>query len=272
MDSIRAMVLGCLQDEMKQRCAEDDLFGVHEENILWWFERKTGELHFFSGGDAEKKLSSAQDAAPGIDAVDEWEIRRMIVHEGIETFSVELPAESEIEELILPDSLRAISDIKGHIEKMKIPRSVERLAFDALFVDCGGHWDPVEYAVKQLILPSTIVIDGVDSEDISGALPLCEPIEYWEEIVLYGDEKIPDLMMWYDANVFFSRLVIRYPKEWDEGIEGSYADEIVALIREQKPEKPCFGMAPLDYEAYTEEDYQDIRGCFVSYDERDGVL
>lgn len=33
MDTIRAMVLGCLQDEMKHRCAEDDfLFGVHEED------------------------------------------------------------------------------------------------------------------------------------------------------------------------------------------------------------------------------------------------
>lgn len=268
MDTIRAMVLGCLPDEMKQRCAEDELFGVHEENILWWFDNKTGELHFLSRGNTEKEKLTA----PGIDVVDEWEIRKLIVHEGIETFSVELPPEPEIEELILPDSLRAILDIKGCIEKMKVPRSVKRLSFDALFVDCGGHWDPVVYAVKQLLLPSTIVIDGLDSADTDGALPLCEPIKYWEEIVLYGDEKIPDLKMWYDANVFFSQLVIHYPKEWDGGMEGSYADEVIAFIRAQKPEKPCFGMAPLEYEPYTEEDYQGIRGCLVPYDAGDGVL
>ena len=85
-------------------------------------------------------------------------------------------------------------------------------------------------------LTSTIEIDvDMDDEDYHGQLPLLEPVSYWEEIVLYGDEPIRDLAGWYKSNVFLCDIDIRYPAAWDEGAEVSFRDRVVSYVRSQKP-------------------------------------
>lgn len=251
-------------DEIRNSCDEYDSCGIFDENVWWWFERKTRDLHIVAGETGKTLDRTAQ----GIDRdLPACRIRNIVLHEGLEGHSFDFRLqEQEIQELILPRSIRNIPKIKGEIKRMKIPPTVESLYFDDLFVDCYGHWEPVTYAVKQLIIPSWIKFRDVLEEDDPGALPLCEPIEYWEEIVIYGEAKIPDLAMWYHANIFFKEFTIHYPKAWDEGKDGSYADEVLTFIRGMHPEKPCFGMAPVDYVPFEEEDYQLIRRRLLPYD------
>lgn len=253
--------------EIRKSCMEDDLYGIFHESAWWWYERKTCDLHILAGEAEQLPCQTMQNISQVLSAET---VRNLIIHEGLEDFPIDfLPwyyDDPEIEELILPGSIRKLPRIKGKIKKMKVPPTVECMKFDDLFVDCDSHWEPVTYAVKQLILPSGISFDHVEDEYDRGSLPTCEPISYWEEVVIYGEEKIPDLLPWYNAKLFLKGFTVYYPKAWDDGKDGSYADEILTFIKEQQPTLPRFGMAPAGRDPYTETDYQRIRERLIPYE------
>lgn len=255
-------------EEIRNGCGEEDLCGILGEKVWWWYEKKTKDLHLVAGK-GETEPDRPDDNTLRMLRMEEP--RNVIVHEGLESEPIDFWDWSiEFEELILPDTTRTIPKIKGDFKVMVVPPTVKSMNITNLFVTCGGHWDPVTYAVKRLILPSGIVFENVKEEEINyrdayGRLPICEPIEYWDEIIIYGEEKLQDLSSWIDANIFYHRFTIFYPRTWDEGKTRSYADEVLAHIRARNPERPRFGMAPAGWDPFTEREYQYIRDHLVPY-------
>ena len=106
-------------------------------------------------------------------------------------------------------------------------------------------------------LTSTIEIDvDMDDEDYHGQLSLLEPVWYWKEIELYGDEPIKDLAAWYKSNVFCCDMRILCPAAWDEGAEGSFRDRVVSYVRSRKPMYGKRSGMDSEWFAWGEEEYQ----------------
>ena len=247
---------------IREHCASEDCYGIYGAygSAYWWWEEGQRVLHIMGAaavnlpedeagyyeehaGSSRKIYMDQGNSHPACIAICcGWDasITKLVIHEGIRIFSyvplMNIGWNLSFEEVILPPTLREMPIMKCYADHVTIPESVSEIDLSDLWVECGGHFDPVSYSFRSLRLPSTIEIDvDMDDEDYHGQLPLLEPVSYWEEIVLYGDEPIRDLAAWYKSNVFCSDIDILYPASWDEGAETSFRDRVVSYVRSQKP-------------------------------------
>ena len=247
---------------IQEHCAPEDCYGIYGayESAYWWWEEGPRVLHIMGSAavnlpedkaeyyeeyaDSSRKVYLDQENSHpacivlccGWDA----SLSKLVIHEGIRIFSYVPLMRSGwnlcFDEVVLPSTLREMPVMKCYADHVTIPESVSEIDLQEQWVECGGHFDPVTYPFRSMRLPSTIEIDvDMDDEDYHGQLPLLEPISYWEEIVLYGDEPIRDLAGWYKSNVFLCDIDILYPAAWDEGAEVSFRDRVVSYVRSQKP-------------------------------------
>lgn len=220
---------------IREHCAPEDCYGIYGayESAYWWWEEGPRELHIMGSAavnlpedkaeyyeeyaDSSRKVYLDQENSHpacivlccGWDA----SLSKLVIHEGIRIFSYVPLMRSgwnlSFDEVILPSTLRQMPLMKCYADHVTIPESVSEIDLQEQWVECGGHFDPLSYPFRSMRLPSTIEIDvDMDDEDYHGQLPLLEPISYWEEIVLYGDEPIRDLAGWYKSNVFLCDIDI----------------------------------------------------------------
>ena len=250
-----------------------DICGLFSEDAIW-VRSADGTVRILGSGELfpmrteTLKDSWNRPVALGMFAMS-WFFRpgkpgRLELGEGIETIDGCLHLgnsdESPLEEVTLPRSLTRLPEISGFVRTLRVPPSVKEINFmESLFVECGGHWDPVTLSVRELVLPAGI-------RPAPDSLPSCEPVVFLETVRLYGEEPIPDLAYWYHSGFFGTELNIDllYPAAWDGDEPGSYARKIVDYVRGCEPERPVFGMGA-DWEPWTEEDYRRLRDRILSY-------
>lgn len=273
---------------IREHAAPEDSYGIYGtyDTALWWWEEQPRVLHIMGSAAVhlvrdKMEYYEGYDPDHGPQYINDWmchpqcmelcigqeaEISRLVIHEGIRRF-LNAPLMNRywafrIEELILPSTLYELPRLLCYVDHVTISETIADINLEDMWMDCGGHFDPVQYTIRSLHLPSNIAIDvcGEDEEeDYHGQLPLLEPIGYWEEIVLYGEEPIPDLAPWYKANVFLQDLIIRYPASWDDGAETSFANRVVAYVRSQNPARGRMCGMDAEWDDWEEEDYEDLR-------------
>ena len=268
---------------IREHCAPEDCYGIYGAygSAYWWWEERRRELHIMGSaavnlpedaaeyyekyaGSSRKIYVDQENSHPACIAICcGWDatINRLVIHEGIRIFSnVPLMRRRwnfDFYEVILPSTLRQMPVMNCYIDHVTIPESLPKINFADLWVDCGGRFDPVYYSFRSLRLPSSIEIDvDMDDEDYHGQLPLLEPVWYWKEIELYGDEPIKDLAAWYKSNVFCCDIRILYPAAWDEGAEVSFRDRVVSYVRSRKPMYGKRSGMDSEWFAWGEEEYQ----------------
>ena len=261
-----------LPAEERKQMEPGDHCGIFGRDA-WWIKKADGTLRIVGNGVAEAlelpNEGRFREPYPvALEAVgwffEKGKQRRIVIGEGIEEIRGNLFTDrsfgEEMETVLLPSTMKVVPFIRGEVRKMTVPPSVRTIHFsDSLFYSCGGHWDPVYYSVGELTLPSEIRMDPDDP------LPVCEDIYYWDTIRFYGEQPFPDLQMWYDGCLFDTSLRILYPEAWDQGKPGSYADRILAFVREQHPEQPLFGMAPTGSKPWPKERYEVLRRRIQPY-------
>ncbi len=263
--------------EIAGACGEGDACGVFARDA-WWIAKAYNTVRIVGSGAIRCAFGEDGHAFEAMGwFIDRKQPFRLALAEGIE--SIEQPlrvdrlrgyGDEEMEELILPSSLRTMVQLRGLTRRVFIPRTLPGIdLMESFFFYCGGHWDPVTYSAAEVILPSDIKLIH---DEFNGVMPVAEPTEHWETIRLYGREPIPDLQMWFDCCVFWNEIDILYPSEWDGGAPGSYADQIVAFVRSQDPWNPRFGQGPSGWDPWEEEDFEALRSRLIPYDVRSGRI
>lgn len=272
---------------IRENCAPEDCFGVYGMfgTAFWWWEEKPRVLHILGS----KSVNLPEDKAEYYEEYADdpkahyigqgkehpecilfccgWEekISRLVIHEGIRAFQPFVPLmnghwSAQIDEVILPSTLWIMPTMMCYADRVTVPESVSEINFADLWVDCGGHFDPVTYAFRSLRLPSSIRIDvDMEDEDYHGQLPLLEPVAHWEEIVLYGDEPVRDLDEWYASNVFLCDIRILYPAAWDEGTQMSFTERVVSYVRSRSPQYGWQSGMDSEWADWGEEQYEALR-------------
>lgn len=268
---------------IREHCAPEDSYGIYGAygSAYWWWEEGPRMLHIMGSaavnlpedeaeyyeeyaGSSRRIYMDQENSHPACIVICcGWDasLSKLVIHEGIRIFShVPLMRSGwnfHIDEVILPSTLRQMPIMKCYVDHVTIPESLSEINLEDLWVECGGHFDPVTYSFRSLRLPSSIEIDvDMDDEDYHGQLPLLEPVSYWEEIVLYGDEPIKDLEKWYKSNVFCCDIDILYPAAWDEGAEVSFRDRVVSYVRNQKPMYGTMSGMDSEWFDWGEEEYR----------------
>ena len=277
---------------IQEHCAPEDSYGIYGAygSAYWWWEEGKRVLHIMGSaavnlpedeasyyekyaGSSRRIYLDQENSHPACIAICcGWDasLSKLVIHKGIRMFS-HIPLMSSnwnfhIDEVILPSTLLEMPIMKCCADHVTIPESITEINLEDLWVECGGHFDPVTYAFRSLRLPSTIEIDvDMDDEDYHGQLSLLEPVDYWEEIVLYGDEPIKDLETWYKSNVFCCEIDILYPAAWDEGAEVSFRDRVVSYVRSRQPMYGVMSGMDSEWFDWGEEEYRALRDRVKAY-------
>jgi len=265
-----------IPQEIPDGASPGDDYGLFSRTTYWWWQKSTGYLHIVGSESADGffQQGAGSDAFEGKSLLTKLLmlltgpkcIRNMVIHEGITSFcgSDFYPHDYMddycFKEVILPSTLTSLIRLNCYTEKLKIPESLKTLDMYSLVNDINGHWDPVTFAAKTLILPSSIAIR-------QGPTPL-EPTLFWETLELYGEQPIEHLDEWYDEGMLntsdVTMLEIRYPAQWDREIPGAYANELMEYIRKQDPLKPDWSAGnsmytPCKLVKWTQEDFEEWR-------------
>ena len=282
VDELLPKRLPPLPAEIRDRAVPGDVYGIFSRNSYWWWQKKTGTLHILGAGKGGRgsactfiipppegySYSNTTLLAPVFNMmVDCWRLKRLVIHEGITDFwgasLCGVTDDNCFLEVKLPRSLKKMSRLNCYTEKMKVPREMKQLDLFALITLMGGHLDPVTYGVKKLILPA-----GITFRD---SLPEAEPIDYLEEIEIYGKASDHALDAWYQAgmlNVHLDQMLdISYPAAWDKGTSGAYAENVLAFIKKKSPDRIDWSKGqdmgrPQGFRPWSEEDYEAFRRHF----------
>ena len=271
---------------IREHCAPEDCAGIYglSGSGFWWWEEKRRVLHIMGSDivylpddleeyyerdseDMPVTYAGWENSHPNAMALclgRERKISSVMIHEGIRAFThTPLMNERwgvEADEVLLPSTLYVMPVLKCFVDHVTVPETVSEIDLAELWVTCGGHFDPVSYAVRSLCLPSSIEIDvDMDDEDYHGQLPLLEPVDWWEEVVLYGDEPIADLEPWYKSNLFLCEIVVLYPAAWDKGAEVTFTERVVSYVRGKSPQYGQMSGMDSEWFDWGEEEYEALR-------------
>lgn len=265
-----------LPKEILEKCSKEDEYGIYGETSYWWWQSRTGTLHIIGSGKAD---GFAQSESGTLDdkyspltillmlMIDLDRLRKLIVHEGITRFrgfdfmyygQYMNKRNRALSEVILPSSLAELDCINCYTEKLKIPESIRELNMFFLVNDMGGHWDPVTYCARTIMIPSSAtIIEGI---------PYLEPIHFLENMEIYGDQPIKDLDNWLSEGMLNTnpetKIRITYPSEWDQGNPGSYADKIMDFMSTKELCKPDWSQGnnmylPVVEDEWNQEDFKE---------------
>ena len=236
IDSLLPKQLPPVPSEILENADPEDIYGIYSESTYWWWQKGKREIHIVGTGSAETfeyyeeeyyKRTLLSELFEFL--IDLRSIRKIVVHEGITAWSGVKLRSINFEEIVLPSSLKHLKQLNCSTDRLAIPESVNPFSFSSIVLD------PYEdYDVETLVLPSTITVEHF-------CPALVESDLFLKKLELTGDQPTPDLNIWCEKGIIFpiaaKYLDVTYPSHWDQGIPGSYADQVIDYIRTKKPEK-----------------------------------